>query len=83
MEISEFTEVLLEAKEDKGLSFAALGKLVGRSEMWAAALLYGAYPDDQQAMRAAKDLPQSLQKLTPWVRNFSAIQAELGSEAKP
>lgn len=41
MEISEFTEVLMEAKDDKGLSFEDLGKLMGRSEMWAAALLFG------------------------------------------
>ena len=41
MEISAFTDMLLKAKEEKGLTFAALGKMVGRSEMWAAALLYG------------------------------------------
>ena len=41
MEISEFTEVLMEAKEDKGLSFEDLGKVIGRSEMWTAALLFG------------------------------------------
>jgi len=57
MEISEFTEVLLEAKEDKGLSFAALGKLVGRSEMWAAALLYG------QAQATAEEAGKIVSKL--------------------
>ena len=41
MEISEFTEVMLEAKDDKGLTFVELGKLIGRSEMWTAALLFG------------------------------------------
>lgn len=41
MEISEFTEVLMEAKEEKGLTFSQLGDLLGRSEMWTAALLYG------------------------------------------
>lgn len=41
MEISEFTEVMLEAKDDKGLTFEELAKAVGRSEMWTAALLYG------------------------------------------
>ena len=41
MEISEFTEVLMEAKDDKGLSFEDLGKIIGRSEMWTAALLFG------------------------------------------
>ena len=41
MEQSRFSELLLKAKEDKGLSFADLGKLIGRSEMWMAALFYG------------------------------------------
>jgi cyanate lyase len=41
MEISEFTEVLMEAKDDKGLTFEDLAKIVGRSEMWTAALLFG------------------------------------------
>jgi len=41
MEISEFTEVLLDAKEEKGLTFEELGKTVDRSEVWMAALLYG------------------------------------------
>lgn len=41
MEISEYTEVMLDAKEEKGLTFEALGKAIGRSEVWVAALLYG------------------------------------------
>jgi len=41
MEQARFSEMLLKAKEDKGLSFSALGKLIGRSEMWMAALFYG------------------------------------------
>lgn len=41
MEISEYTEILLDAKEEKGLTFEGLGKALGRSEMWVAALLYG------------------------------------------
>jgi len=41
MEITEFTEVLLDTKDEKGLSFEDLGKLVGKSEVWLASLLYG------------------------------------------
>lgn len=41
MEITEFTEVLLDTKDDKGLSFEDLGKLIGKSEVWIASLLYG------------------------------------------
>lgn len=50
MEISEFTEVLIEAKDEKGLTFTQLGDLLGRSEMWTAALLFGqAQATDQEA----------------------------------
>lgn len=41
MEISEITELLLEVKEDKGLSFDDIGKLVGKNEVWIASLFYG------------------------------------------
>lgn len=41
MDISNITEELLKAKEEKALSFGDLGELVGRSEVWVAALLYG------------------------------------------
>jgi len=40
MEISEFTEVLMEAKEEKGLTFQEIGDILGRSEMWTAALFF-------------------------------------------
>ncbi len=41
MEITGITEVLLEAKEAKGLSFKDLAAAVNRSEVWTAALIYG------------------------------------------
>ena len=41
MEITRIAEVLLRAKVEKGLTFAALAESVGRSEIWTAALLYG------------------------------------------
>jgi cyanate lyase len=59
MEISEFTEVLMEAKDDKGLSFEDLGKLIGRSEMWTAALLFGqaqATEDEARKITSALEL---------------------------
>jgi len=50
MEISEFTEVMMEAKDEKGLSFQDIANLVGRSEMWTAALIYGqAQATEQEA----------------------------------
>ena len=41
MDVSEYTEVMLDAKEVKGLTFEGLGKVIDRSEVWVAALLYG------------------------------------------
>jgi len=40
MKVSEITEKLLLAKKQKGLSFADLEKIVGRDEVWIAALFY-------------------------------------------
>jgi cyanate lyase len=40
MESSEVTQTLLAAKKEKGLSFADLEKLLGRDEVWIAALIY-------------------------------------------
>ncbi|WP_313931794.1 MULTISPECIES: cyanase [Nostoc] len=40
MSIPEITEKLLAAKQDKGLSFADLEKILGRDEVWIAALIY-------------------------------------------
>lgn len=40
MHFPDITEKLLSAKKQKGLSFAELGKIVGRDEVWVAALLY-------------------------------------------
>jgi cyanate lyase len=36
----EVTQILLAAKESKGMSFADLGALVGKNEVWVAALVY-------------------------------------------
>lgn len=40
MEIAEITQKLLTAKQDMGLSFADLEKILGRDEVWIAAVLY-------------------------------------------
>jgi cyanate lyase len=39
--MTTITELLLFAKEEKALSFADLGKLIKRDEVWVAALFYG------------------------------------------
>jgi cyanate lyase len=63
MEISEFTEVLMEAKDDKGLSFEDLGKLIDRSEMWTAALLFG---QAQATEDEARKITSALGLEVPW-----------------
>jgi cyanate lyase len=40
MAFSEVTEKLLAAKKSKGLTFADLGKVVGRDETWIASVIY-------------------------------------------
>ena len=70
MEQSRFSQLLLKAKEDKGLSFADLGKLIGRSEMWMASLLYG------QAQATAGEAKKIVSKLG-LVREKKAVQSFL------
>ena len=41
------------------------------------AVVHGAYPDRNAAESAAKALPEPLRKLSPWVRSFSSIHADL------
>lgn len=53
MEIPEITAQLLAAKKAKGLSFAELEKILGRDEVWVAALFY----------RQATASPEEAQKL--------------------
>lgn len=40
VELSELTQRLLQAKKEKGLSFADLAQAVGRDEVWVASLIY-------------------------------------------
>jgi cyanate lyase len=70
MEQARFSEMLLKAKEDKGLSFADLGRLIGRSEMWMAALFYG------QAQATAGEAKKIVSKLG-LVREKKAVQSFL------
>jgi cyanate lyase len=57
MEICKTTELLLKAKEDRKLSFAAIGKGIGRSEVWVSALFYG------QAQATAAEAAKIVAKL--------------------
>jgi cyanate lyase len=73
MEISEFTEVLMEAKEDKGLSFEDLGKVIGRSEMWTAALLFGqskATEEEARKLTSALGLEEEEEAFVYYLSSF-------------
>ncbi len=52
MDISAVTRELLEAKRERGMTFTELGKLIGRDEVWVAALFYGqARADEEEAKK--------------------------------
>lgn len=55
----QLTEILFTAKKQKGLRFADLETLLGRDEVWMAALFYGqasAAADEAQTLGRALDL---------------------------
>jgi len=57
MEVSEITQSLLKAKQAKGLSFLQLGKLIGRDEVWVAALFYRqASATEEEASKLTSEL---------------------------
>lgn len=68
MNTTALAEKLLAAKKKKALSFAALGKLAGRDEVWVAALLYrqaSASREEAGKLAAALDLgPDIAEELT-------------------
>jgi cyanate lyase len=60
------TEQLLTAKKVKGLTFADLGKILGRDETWIASLVYGqATADQEEATKLLEvlDLPSELAEI--------------------
>jgi cyanate lyase len=62
-EPSEFSQKLLAAKQAKGLSFSDLETLLGRDEVWIAALFYGqasASSDEASKLLSALGLPAEL-----------------------
>ncbi len=68
MSIGVITEELLSAKKSSGLSFADLGKMLGRDETWVAAVFYGqASADVEEATKIIEALdlaPIMVQQLT-------------------
>lgn len=68
MDTADITAKLLEAKKQKGLSFADLESILGRDEVWIAALVYrqaSASPEEAAKLASALDLgPEVAQELT-------------------
>jgi len=68
MELSEITEKLLAAKKEKSLSFADLETVVGRDEVWVAAVFYRqASASQEEAEKIASALglgPDAAEALT-------------------
>jgi cyanate lyase len=68
MELPDIARTLLTAKNKKGLTFADLGKVIGRDEVWVAALCYRqatASPEEANKLIAALGLaPDVAQALT-------------------
>jgi cyanate lyase len=57
MDVPKNTKTMLEAKREKGLTFAELGKLIGHDEVWVAALFYGqARADEEEAQKLVSSL---------------------------
>lgn len=59
MELPDITRTLLAAKNTKGLTFVELGKILGRDEVWIAALCYrqaAASPEEAHKLVAALGL---------------------------
>ena len=68
MKTDEVTQQLFAAKMNKGKSFSDLGKLIGRDEVWVAALFYGqARASEEEAAKLTAELglgKNSCDKLT-------------------
>lgn len=63
MAISDITQELLTAKKAKGMTFQDLGNILGRDQMWVAALIFcqaSASPDEANLLVEALGLPSEI-----------------------
>lgn len=63
MAISDITQELLTAKKAKGMTFQDLGNILGRDQMWVAALIFcqaSASPDEASLLVEALGLPSEM-----------------------
>lgn len=78
MSIPEFTQQLLAAKQSKQLGFADLEKIIGRDEVWIAALFYrqaSASPEEAQKLVEALDLDAAVasQLIQPPIKGLGSV----------
>jgi cyanate lyase len=78
MSIPEVTQQLLAAKQSKRLSFADLEKIIGRDEVWIAALFYrqaSASPEEAEKLVKALDLDAavSTQLIQPPTKGLGSV----------
>ena len=52
----EATDLILEAKDEKGLTFEAIAAQVGRHKVWTTAALFGQHPTNAEEAEAVVDL---------------------------
>ncbi len=65
MAVHEVTQKLLEAKKNKKISFADLGKLIDRDEVWVASLFYrqaSATKEEAETLRIELSLEENISK---------------------
>jgi cyanate lyase len=67
MNTLEMTQVLLEAKKKKGLTFADLEAAIGRDEVWIAALFYGQASASEEE---ASKLLETLELGSVWIETL-------------
>lgn len=56
MNREETTELILEAKREKGLTFEAIARKVGKHKVWTTAALYGQHPMSEDEAETVVDL---------------------------
>jgi len=56
MDREEATELILEAKREKGLTFEAIARKVGKHKVWTTAALYGQHPMSEDEAETVVDL---------------------------
>ena len=52
----DVTELILESRREKGLTFAAIAEQIGKPKVWSTAALFGQHPMDAETAEAVVDM---------------------------